>query len=63
MVSKTRMITFYHNSSFVERFEVVVEVFELFPMLWLEEVFFCKRLCFLTRFILAAERDNLVFAV
>ena len=63
MVSKTRIITFYYNSSFIECFKVVIEVFKLFLVLWLEEVFFYKRLYLLTRFILAIEYNNLVLIV
>ena len=63
MVSKARIITFYYNSSFIKRFKVVIKVFKLFLVLWLKEVFFYKRLCFLIRFILTVECNNLVLAV
>ena len=63
VVPSHNIITFYYNSSLVKRFEVVIKVFKLFPVLWLEEVFFYKRLYFLTGFILMAEGNNLVLIV
>ena len=63
MVSKAYIIIFYYDSSFIKHFKVVIKVFKLFPMLWLEEVFFYKHFCLFAKFILITKYNNSVFAI